>query len=351
MLFRRETLFRSLLIFPVLTVIGCASAEEPAQTASGGRTLTGAPLTAQAPDQASIQDSINKAQQAESLLDLYADRKASPDIVDADASVPENLPELPTEALNEAQRLEQASMPKAPREEITQVDVNAPKAAPAQAQDKALEQVIAEQTQENTIPVAQTDAQQGSQTPNTPEARQNVAAIQDDVRNYQPASGSPQRYIANDKSPILNAGETVKVTVFNDADLSGEYEINTQGFITMPLIGDLRAAGLSQNTLQMAISDNLSSRGYLVDPIISVEIVALRPFYILGEVRNPGNYDTVPEMDVFKALAIAGGLTPRAVDDEFIIYRGFGANRQQIEAREDTPVLPGDSIKVKERFF
>ena len=151
-------------------------------------------------------------------------------------------------------------------------------------------------------------------------------------------------------SSILNPGDKVRITVFNDPDLSGEYDVGAEGTITMPLLGNIQAGGLSLPMLQRNITDRLKD-GLLVDPKLSIELVSLRPFYILGEVRNPGSYPSVPNLDVFKAVAIAGGLTPRGVSDKFIIYRGFDENRKVLSAREETPVFPGDSIKVKERFF
>lgn len=148
----------------------------------------------------------------------------------------------------------------------------------------------------------------------------------------------------------LSSGDQLRITVFGDEDLSGEYDIDTRGTITMPLIGDVQAATMSV----MQVSDYIVAelgKGFIVEPKVSIEVLSLRPFYILGEVNAPGSYPTVPEMDVFKAIATAGGLTPRAVKGRYIIYRGFAENRKQIEANDQTPVLPGDSIKVKERFF
>lgn len=148
----------------------------------------------------------------------------------------------------------------------------------------------------------------------------------------------------------LSSGDSLRVKVFGDEDLSNEYDIDARGYITMPLIGDIQAASLSVNDVQDDIIARLNE-GFIVDPKVSIEVISLRPFYILGEVNNPGSYPTVPEMDVFKAIATAGGLTPRAVKDRYVIFRGFANNRAEIHADDQTPVFPGDSIKVKERFF
>ena len=154
----------------------------------------------------------------------------------------------------------------------------------------------------------------------------------------------------SDDTFILSAGDKIEITVFDDESLSGEYDVDTRGFITMPLIGSIKAADTSVTDLQKSIEHHLS-KGYLVNPLVSIEVVSLRPFYISGEVRNPGSYPTVPELDAFKAIAIAGGLTPRAVKNRYVISRGAGASKQKIIANDDTPVYPGDSIKIDERFF
>ncbi len=148
----------------------------------------------------------------------------------------------------------------------------------------------------------------------------------------------------------LHPGDSLMITVLGDEDVSGAYEVSPQGFITMPLIGDVQAQGLTPAGLQSSLAAKLSE-GFLVDPQVSVEMTSLRPFYILGEVKNPGSYPAAADMDVFKAIASAGGLTPRAVDGSYLIYRGVGAGRMEIAAGDETLVFPGDSIKVKERFF
>lgn len=149
----------------------------------------------------------------------------------------------------------------------------------------------------------------------------------------------------------LSAGDRVRITVFGDESLSGEYDIDGNGNITMPLIGEMAVGGHSVTDLQTQIIERLNAGQYLVNPRVSIEVISLRPFYIRGEVRLPGSYPTFPDFDVFKAIATAGGLTPRAVKGKYIIYRGTRENRREIAADDATPVFPGDSIRVKERFF
>lgn len=149
----------------------------------------------------------------------------------------------------------------------------------------------------------------------------------------------------------LNAGDHLRIYVFGVPDLTGEFEVDTKGMITMPLIGEIKAEGLDKNELQNTISKLLINGQYFNDPKVTVEIIALQPFYILGEVNSPGSYPYVADLDVFKAIAIAGGYTPRASKEKITIIRKVHNEKTKIKATEDTPLLPGDSIKVEERFF
>lgn len=167
-----------------------------------------------------------------------------------------------------------------------------------------------------------------------------------------PASGgdSSTDGTGHQDSFVLSPGDKIKITVFGDEALTGEYDIDTRGYINMPLIGSVQAGNTTVSALQTSLEQQLS-KGYLVNPLVSIELVTLRPFYISGEVRNPGSYPAVPGLNAFKAIAIAGGLTPRAVKDKYLISRSNGSTNQKIVADDDTPVYPGDAIKIDERFF
>jgi len=90
---------------------------------------------------------------------------------------------------------------------------------------------------------------------------------------------------------------------------------------------------------------------YLKNPRVSVQVLNYRPFYIIGEVNSPGSYAYVSGMTVLEAVAIAGGFTYRAKEGEMTITRGSDDARREAEAVPETLVLPGDVIKVPERFF
>ena len=90
---------------------------------------------------------------------------------------------------------------------------------------------------------------------------------------------------------------------------------------------------------------------YLNDPRVSVQVLGYRPFYIVGEVKSPGSYPYVDGMVVMNAVALASGFTYRAREDEFYITRAIDPDRQRRLALPHSPVLPGDLITVRERYF
>lgn len=149
----------------------------------------------------------------------------------------------------------------------------------------------------------------------------------------------------------LQPGETLKITVYGDEQVSGEYTIDGQGQINLPLLGGIAAAGQTPASLQAQTTEALRAAGLYEDPRVSIEVKALRPIYIIGEVQNPGSYPYQPHMDVFQAIALAGGYAPRADKDRIILTRGTDGQKARMSAKENTPVLPGDSLMVDQRLF
>lgn len=144
----------------------------------------------------------------------------------------------------------------------------------------------------------------------------------------------------------LGSGDKVKINVFGDESLSGEHQVDGNGTFNFPLVGNVKAAGLTSTELEQSLRSHLNE--YLHDPRVSVEVEGYRPFYIVGEVKNPGSYPYVDGMTVINAVAIAGGFTYRAKENEFDIQR---KDNQSLGAGQVTKVLPGDVIVVRERFF
>ena len=147
----------------------------------------------------------------------------------------------------------------------------------------------------------------------------------------------------------LGSGDRLKITVFGESMLSGEFPVDGSGNISFPLIGEVRARGLSLRELEQRLDEKLRD-GYLVNPRISLEVMNYRPFYILGEVRSPGKYEFISGINLYNAVAMAGGYTHRARRDRAEITR---ANPEKVieNADHSTIILPGDIIYIRERFF
>ena len=148
----------------------------------------------------------------------------------------------------------------------------------------------------------------------------------------------------------LGSGDQLRVTVFGHQDLSGEFFVDGSGTISLPLIGQIKAGGQTARQIERKIVDMLKP-DYLKNPRVSVEVLNYRPFYIIGEVKNPGSYPFVSGMKVINAIALAGGYTYRARENELLVTRASGPDRKKRPATHDTVILPGDVIEVPERFF
>lgn len=148
----------------------------------------------------------------------------------------------------------------------------------------------------------------------------------------------------------LGVDDKVRVLIYNEPTLSGEYLVNANGVVSMPLIGETNALGLTTTQLQAEIVGKLKPR-YLLDPSVSIDVLVFRPFYVLGEVTKPGDYPYVVGLTALKAVAIAEGFTYRA-DKRHIFIKATG---QTGETRYDlTPnvfLRPGDTVRIGERYF
>jgi polysaccharide export outer membrane protein len=149
----------------------------------------------------------------------------------------------------------------------------------------------------------------------------------------------------------LGAGDRVRVTVFNEPSLTGEYNITPGGALAFPLIGMVNAGGRTIDAVQQELTGKLAE-GYVNDPRVSVEVLTYRPFYILGEVNRPGEYSFASGMTVEQAIARAGGFTYRANEKTVFLRRQTGAGESAVPLRSaKVAVLPGDTIRVGERYF
>ncbi|MBT5049665.1 MAG: polysaccharide export protein [Rhodospirillaceae bacterium] len=148
----------------------------------------------------------------------------------------------------------------------------------------------------------------------------------------------------------LGAGDELRVIVFGQQDLSGKFTVDGGGAISLPLIGNVNAGGKTVREATNAIVAKLKP-DYLKNPRVSVEVLNYRPFYIIGEVKNPGSYAYVSGMTAVNAVALGGGYTYRARENNIYITRANDPKRKKKKASHDTIVLPGDILEVPERFF
>jgi len=164
---------------------------------------------------------------------------------------------------------------------------------------------------------------------------------------YAAAPPMPVRY---DAAYQLDAGDKLRVMVYGQEGLTNTYAIDAGGSITMPLIGHVPARGRTPTALAAEISAKLRN-GYIREPSVAVEIEAYRPFFILGEVAAPGQYPYVPNMTVESAVAIAGGFSPRARRDAVTLTHTDASGAARYVAPLGTPLGPGDTVLVGERWF
>jgi polysaccharide export outer membrane protein len=149
---------------------------------------------------------------------------------------------------------------------------------------------------------------------------------------------------------LLGAGDKVRVTVFNEPNLSGDFEVGADGTLSLPLIGNIPALGKTTQFVSNEFAQKLSN-GFLLSPSVAVEVSTYRPFFILGEVEKPGQYPYMNGMTAINAVATAGGYTPRAKRSVAYIRR-FGESAEiEYELTPGLRILPGDTIRLGERYF
>jgi polysaccharide export outer membrane protein len=173
------------------------------------------------------------------------------------------------------------------------------------------------------------------------------------------AAAVPVAYVAPAPAPVaapydapyhLDAGDKLRVVVYGQEGLTNTYAISAGGTITMPLIGAVPARGRTPQGLASDIAARLRN-GFIREPSVAVEVESYRPFFILGEVQAPGQYPYVPNMTAESAIAIAGGFSPRAKKDRVTITHTDANGTQRMIVPPGTPISPGDTVLVGERWF
>jgi len=170
----------------------------------------------------------------------------------------------------------------------------------------------------------------------------------------QRPAGAPRAalgYAAAAEGPYtLDSGDRLRIVVFGQDGLTNSYAVGASGHIDMPLIGSVLARGATSDELAARIAERLRE-GFVREPHVAVQIEAYRPFFILGEVTQPGQYPYVANMSVETAVAIAGGFSPRAFRKTVTLSRLVNGQQLRMTVPVTFPLRPGDTVNVQERWF
>ncbi len=148
----------------------------------------------------------------------------------------------------------------------------------------------------------------------------------------------------------LGPGDKMRVIVFGEPDLSGEFFVDDSGVVDLPLIGDVAAGGQTVSEFEEQVVAKFSN-GYLRDPKVAIEVLNYRPFFIIGEVKSGGEYPYKSGLTVQDAVAIAGGYSYRANQNTAFIRRAGTDQETKVVLSQRVAIFPGDNVRIPERFF
>jgi len=170
--------------------------------------------------------------------------------------------------------------------------------------------------------------------------------------NVQPATQAELSALkaAAASPPPLQPGEKLHVLVYDEPTLTGDFVIDPSGFLSLPVVGTMKVAGMTPAQLQDKLVTALQA-AHLKNPGVTVEVAEFRPFYILGEVDKPGAYPYVGGLNIMSAIAIAGGQTYRADQSKVLIQHVGEANMHSYDLDWPIPIMPGDIIQIPRRYI
>ena len=151
-------------------------------------------------------------------------------------------------------------------------------------------------------------------------------------------------------SPRLQTGEKIRVTVYGEASVSGDYQIDPSGFVSLPLAGTVKAAGLTQAELERDLAKKFRGE-YLRNPKVTISVIEFRPFYVMGEIQKPGVYPYSSGLNILSAIAIAGGTTYRGSRSTVEIQHAGESEMREYALAASLQILPGDIIRIPQRYF
>ncbi len=177
-----------------------------------------------------------------------------------------------------------------------------------------------------------------------------IALVASSVGPRLTASAQQQLAAPTTGTYPLGPNDRVRVKVYGEPEITGEYEVDINGQISVPLAGHIEAEGLTTKQLERAIASALA-KGIVRDPRVNVEVALYRPYYILGEVKKSGEYPYRLGLTVLDAIASAGGFTYRANESKVYLRRAGANSEEAISLDSPVPVFPGDNIRIPERYF
>jgi polysaccharide export outer membrane protein len=148
----------------------------------------------------------------------------------------------------------------------------------------------------------------------------------------------------------LGSGDQIRVIVYGEDDLGGQFTVDGNGYVSLPLVGQVKASGFAASDLEVEITNKLAD-GYVNNPKVSVEVTTYRPFYVIGQINKPGEYAFVNGMTVLNAVALAGGYTEQADDADVYVRRNGTTKEQEVPADQTTRIYPGDVVRVSQTTF
>lgn len=147
------------------------------------------------------------------------------------------------------------------------------------------------------------------------------------------------------KPHTILAGEQIKVTVFGQLELSGDYRVDDRGQISMPLIGIVAAYGKTPSQMSEYIAFLLGQK-FLRNPSVSVEMIVYTPIYITGAIRSPGQFVYSPGVTAGASIASAGGFLKSANKVKVRITRRENGRVSEATVALQTPLAAGDIVQV-----
>lgn len=204
-----------------------------------------------------------------------------------------------------------------------------------------------------TGPLTQSTRPVTTPTPTLPVTTQATTPAATTAQTTPPTAATTNAAVsgASTDGYILGINDRLRILVFGEESLSGEFLVDSTGRVAMPFIGEVQAAGLSRRAFEELLEKRMSDEQILLDPRVSVDLLNFRPFYILGEVARPGEYPSSANLNVFNAVATAGGFTTLANQTRVMIKRAGETTETEYSLLSPVQVNPGDTIRIIKGAF